>query len=278
MSTRSYGWTIPFMRAGYAGRGLTYAAIAATSLWAIWSGGQAQGTQSALERLTSAPAGVFVLALIAAGLVAYCIWRVLDSVFDLEDYGTDGKGLIARAGMVITGFIHAGLGVAAFAILMGTGSRGGGMTTLVQTVFELPMGRYLVGLGSLATLGAGVYYLKKALNEEYRDDLRANHFTVNWNFALKAGVAAQGLIVTIIGAFFFMAALTHAPSEAGGLDQVFSFLTSQPFGQAIVVAICIGLAGFALFCFVNAAYRIVPNATMEDVETLGQKLKQKAEA
>lgn len=275
MSNGSYGWTIPFMRAGYAGRGLTYAAVAGISLWAIWSGGQAQGTQSALERLTSAPGGILLLALIAAGLVAYCIWRLLDAAFDLERYGTDGEGIVARLGMVVTGLIHAALGVAAFAILMGAGNSGGGMATLVQRAFDLPLGRYLVGAGALATIGAGVYYLKKALNEEYRDDLRANHFTVNWNFVLKAGVAAQGLVVTIIGAFFFMAALTYSPSEAGGLGQVFSFLTSQPFGQAIVVAICIGLAGFAAFCFVNAAYRIVPGATSDDIETLGQKLKAK---
>lgn len=278
MGTRNLDWTIPFMRAGYTGRGLTYAAVAGISLWAIWSGGQAQGTESALARLTGAPGGVIVLALIGIGLIAYCIWRLLDAGYDLEDYGTDAEGITARTGMVVTGIIHAALGVAAFAILLGSRSGGGsgGMAEIVQQVFELPGGRYLVGFGALATIGAGLYYLKKAFKEDYRENLRANHFTVNWNWLLKAGVTAQGVIVTIIGGFFCLAALTYSSSQAGGIGQVFEFLSSQPFGQFIVVGTCLGLFGFALFCFVNAAYRIIPRASSEDVETLAAKLKSAA--
>ena len=62
------------------------------------------------------------------------------------------------------------------------------------------------------------------------------------------------------------------------MGQVFSWLSSQPFGQLLVIAICAGLAGFALFCFVNAAYRIIPRAASDDVEKLASKLKAKAGA
>ena len=279
MSSQSFGWTIPFMQTGYAGRGLVYVVIAGFSLWAIWSGGSAQGTDSALSRLQGTPGGYVILALIAFGLFAYCIWRLLDAGFDLEAYGSDGMGIIARIGMVVTGLVHAGLGVAAFGILTGSGGGGsGGIPGMTRRVLELPQGQYIVGAAAIAILGAGLYYLKKAIGEDYREHLRANQFTVNWNWVLKAGVAAQGVIVTIVGGFFLVAALTFDPSDAGGISQVFDWLASQPFGQTIVVLICLGLLGFALFCFVNAAYRIVPRAASEDIETLAKRLKAKAEA
>ena len=277
MSETSFGWAVPFMRAGYGGRGLTYVVIAGFSLWAIWSGGSAQGTESALARLQGTPGGFIVLGLIAAGLFAYFLWRVIDAVFDLEDYGTDAEGVVARLGMVITGAIHGALGVAALTVMMGSGSGGGsGVSDMTKQVMELPFGRLLVGVAGVATVGAGIYYLHKSWKETYREDLHANHFTVNWNWALKAGVAAQGVIVTIAGGFLTIAALRYDSSEAGGLGKVFDWLANQPFGQVIVVAICVGLLGFALFCFVNAAYRIVPRASEGDVETLAKRLKDKA--
>ena len=276
MSAQSLSWTIPFMRAGYAGRGLTYAAVAGLSLSSIWAGGQAEGTSSTLQQLQGSSWGIVVLCLIGLGLFAYCVWRLLSAGLDLEDYGTDGEGIVARIGMVVTGVVHAALGVLAFSILIGSGSSGGGFGEMTQRVLNLPMGRFIVGAVAVATIGAGLYYLKKAIKEDYRDDLRANRFTVNWNWALKAGVAAQGVVVTLIGSFFLVAALSMDGSEAGGMEQAFSWLRSQPFGQAIVTAMCVGFLGFALFCFVNAAYRIVPRAASDDVETLAAKLKSAA--
>ncbi len=55
---------------------------------------------------------------------------------------------------------------------------------------------------------------------------------------------------------------------------MFDWLQSQPFGQGLVVAMCAGLLGFALFCFVNAAYRIIPVLhDGEGPETLGDSLR-----
>ncbi|MFZ5961541.1 DUF1206 domain-containing protein [Thalassococcus sp. BH17M4-6] len=279
MADKALDWAVPVMRAGYSGRGLTYVVIAGLSLWAIWLGGEAKGTSSALESLRGEPGGYFVLGLIAIGLMAYCIWRVIDAIFDLEDYGTDGEGIIARLGMVVTGLIHGALAIVALLLFMGdSGGGGGGIPGAISTVLSWPMGQYIVGAAGIVTVGAGLYYLRKAHKESYRSSLRANHFTVNWNWVLKAGVAAQGVIVTIVGGFLVWSAVTYSPDKAGGLGDVFRFLKQQPFGQTLVVLICLGLLGFALFCFVNAAYRIIPKVADPDVETLARRLKAKAKS
>lgn len=41
------------------------------------------------------------------------------------------------------------------------------------------------------------------------------------------------------------------------------------------MALCLGLLGFAFFCFVNAAYRIVPRVSGGDISSLASRVKGK---
>lgn len=255
----NFDWAAPVMRAGYAGRGLVYVVVAGFSLFAIWHGGSAQGTGSALKSLETAPFGQVVLVLVVLGMAAYAVWRAVDAIWDLEDYGTDAKGLVARTGMVVTGMVHGAVGLGALAVLF-LADDGGNSTIATWTgkIMAMPMGRLVVGLAGVATIGAGLYYFWKAISEKYREHLCANSFTRKWNWVLKAGVLAQALLITVIGGFLSYAALTHDPGKAGGTTKVFEWLGTQPFGQTLVGVFCLGLLCFAIFCFVNAAYRIIP--------------------
>jgi hypothetical protein len=258
---RDLEWTAPVLRAVYPGRGLVYLAVAGFSLWAIWQGGSADGTESALAKLENSAWGKVVLVGIALGLAAYAAWRVIDAWFDLERHGTEAKGLVARAGMVVTGLIHLALGVAAVSALLGGGGGGGGESSLASaasTVMGWPGGRWLVGLAGLLTLGAAAYYGQKAWKASYRSNLYGNEPTRRFNTLLRIGVAAQAVILGIVGGFLVIAALRHNPNEAGGMGEVFDWLAAQPFGNVLVVALCLGLLAFAFFLFVNAAYRIIP--------------------
>ncbi|MEM7644838.1 MAG: DUF1206 domain-containing protein [Pseudomonadota bacterium] len=274
-----YSWAIPVMRAGYAGRGVTYLAVAGISLWALWQGGQAQGTESALSSLSDSAWGVATLWVIAIGLFAYAIWRGIDAVEDLEDYGTDTKGLIARGGMIVTGLIHGALGGVALSLALGLGGGGSGgggedkVSSITGRILEWPGGQWIVGFAALCTLGAGVYYVVKGVKAKYREKLAANHFTRNWDWALKAGVIAQGMVILIIGGFLAAAARAGSEGAAGGVGKAFDWVAGLPGGSILIVLLCLGLLGFAFFCFVNAAYRIVPRVSGGDLTSLKDKLK-----
>jgi hypothetical protein len=279
-----YKWAIPLMRAGYAGRGVTYLAVAGLSLWALWAGGQAEGTQEALATLSESAWGVVTLWVIAIGLLAYTIWRGIDATEDLEDYGRDAKGLISRAGMVVTGLIHGALAAAALSLALGRGSGsdsgggqgGGGVSSVTGRVLEWPGGAWIVGFAALCTIGAGIYYVIKGWKAKYREKLVANHFTQNYDWALRFGVIAQGVVITIIGGFLAAAALRGSEAEAGGVGKAFDWVAGLPGGSILIVLLCLGLLGFAFFCFVNAAYRIVPRVKGSDhLETLGRAIKAK---
>ncbi|AHM02979.1 hypothetical protein roselon_00539 [Roseibacterium elongatum DSM 19469] len=270
VNPNDFKWAIPFMRAGYAGRALVYVVVAGFSLWSIAQGGQAEGTKSVMESLTGS--GWPILVLIAVGMAAYAIWRLIDSLADLEAYGTDGKGLIARAGMLVTGVIHLGIGLLALGTLIGSSS-GGGTGGIVATVMQLEGGRWIIGAAGALTLCASAYYFDKGIKGKYRAHLVANRFTTRWNTILKAGVIAQGVVVGIIGILILYAALQADASQSVGLDAAFEWLRSQAFGRILVIVLCVGLVAFAIFCAVNAVYRIVPKAYDGSGETLAAHLK-----
>jgi hypothetical protein len=271
------------MRMGYAGRGLVYLVVAGFSLYAIWRGGQAQGTQSALADLENTTGGGIVLVLIFIGMLAYAAWRVVDAIWDLDDHGSEAKGIAARIAIAATGLIHLSIAGAAFSLLFagGGGSEGSDGSTLrstLSTLMEWPGGRFVVAALGLAVLGAAVAYAMKGWKETYRRHLVANHFTTHWNGALRAGLFAHGAVIAIVGGLILYAAWWANAGAAGGMQDAFSWLTRQPYGQVLVGAICVGLFGFSLFCFVNAAFRVVPKVAGGSIETLAARLQASARA
>lgn len=271
-SDNPLAWAVPVMRLGYLGRGLTYLAVAGFSLLAISRGGEAQATGSALARLEGGPWGTLGLWIIALGLLAYAAWRGLAALLDLDAHGSDAKGYVARAGMGASAVVHLGLAVAALGLLLGAGGGEGDSRIREWTgaVMGWPGGRWLVGLAGLVVMGAGAAYVLQGVKASYERYLRASALTSRLRPALRAGVAAHGVALAVIGLLFLLAALRADPSRAGGLAEAFDWLGAQPSGRALVAALCVGLLAFALFCLVNAAFRIVPRVAGDKTETLAR--------
>ncbi|SHE45775.1 protein of unknown function [Loktanella atrilutea] len=279
MADDKLNWAMPVMRTGYAGRALVYAIVSGISLFAIWHGEEAKGTSEALSMVERSPFGLVALWVVALGLFAYMAWRLVDAGFDLEDHGTDAKGILARLGQAVTGLIHGALGGLALLLIFGSTDSGEGSKTAfyLAKLMSWPFGEIILGAVALVTMGAGVYYLAKAWTQSYRKKLQANRFTLHWNRLLQAGVAAQGVSVLIIGGLMGLAAWQHDPQAAGGLDKAFGWLGQQVYGQVLVTAMCVGLGLFALFMAVNAVYRIIPRLKDPDVMSLATKVKQMAD-
>ena len=262
------------MRVGYAGRGVVHLVVAGFSLYAILRGGEAQGTSSALAQLESSVWGVAVLVAILVGMIAFAVWRVVNAAYDLEDRGAEGKGLLARGAMLVKAAVHLSIASVAGTLLISTGGGDGGssLTRWLSEIMAWPAGPWMIGAAGLAVIAAGAVVGYKGWQGKYREHLQANPVTLHWNWFLKFGVIAKGVVVAIIGFLFVYAAWSYDPSAAGGTGEAFAWLTGQPFGRVLVGVVCLGLVAFAAYCFVNAAYRTVPKAGGEGVETLAARL------
>ena len=224
------------------------------------------------------PWGVALLWAIAIGLIAYMVWRLIDAWMDLECHGTDAKGMIARAGQAITGVVHGAIGVSVATTAMRGGSGGGdGAQSATQKLMSMPWGPWLVMAVGLVTIGAGIYYAHKGLKEKYKGDIRVTPLARKLDPVMKFGLVAEGVVVGIIGASIFYAGLTVDPSEAGGVGTALDQIRSVAYGRILLAVIAVGLISFAVENFIEAAYRIVPRRSGEDVMTLARRAKLKAE-
>ena len=248
------------MRIGYTGRGIVYVTIGWLTLLSSLGAPNDSATTSALVSLRDMPFGTVVLLAIAVAFLAYAAWEVMDAIFDLDRYGSTMKGIASRIVIAAMGLLYVALGVLTF--FVATRRAGGdgesGVDAATAHALGLPFGRALVIAVGLVVLAAGFYFLKHAWTEDYKEKVVRNGITDTMNPLMKFGVAAHGVIVILIGAFFIAAAWAYDSSKAGGMQQAFDTIRSFTAGRALLMAVAVGFLGFALVCFVNAAYRLVP--------------------
>jgi len=80
---------------------------------------------------------------------------------------------------------------------------------------------------------------------------RAVHETAPWVQRLaRMGYAAKGVVYLIVG-FFAITAAFRGGQAMGSKDALRTML-SEPYGQVLLAVVAVGLAGYALWCFVRA--------------------------
>ena len=156
-------WVEKLARFGYAAKGVVYAVIGILALQlASGQGGEATGPEGALSTIGQQPFGRTPLATMAAGLLAYALWRFVQAAVDPEHKGKGAMGLAQRAGYVVSGPTYGALGLLAARMALGqAGGGSGGQTQEDWTARSLaqPLGVWLVALVGLVVIGAGLYQL-----------------------------------------------------------------------------------------------------------------------
>ena len=246
-------------RIGYAFKGVLYALLGVLAVQTAFGGGETEGQTGALRTVAAQPFGNVLLIVLAVGLVAYALWRLATAILDVEGHGTDASGVVHRVGYFFSAVAYGFLAYTAVQILGGSGGGDGGVQEQAQTVFSLPLGRYLVGAAGVAFAGFGARELKKAYTADFMHDLRFSAHAVQFRDTARmlgrAGLTARGVVYGVIGVALLVAAIQHDPGEARGLDGALQTLRDQPFGPWILAAVGVGLAAYGLYCGVMATYR-----------------------
>ena len=267
-------WVDPAMRFGYSARGVVYVLVGTLAFLAALGGGSTPDSKSALAKLLDMPLGKLMLALIALGLVAYAVWKLIDAAWDLDGKGEEPKGWVARLAQVLSGLIHLTLAVSIASLAMGRGGSSGGDDNVdhwTAVLMQQPAGRWLVAIVGAIAIAIGIQHFVRAYQEKYKENMRYTHRAERLDPVLKLGLAAHGLVVVIVGGFFLWAAWTADPSQAGGMREALAALRSTEGGQILFAVVALGLLGFAVYCFIQAAYRIVPRCAPQDLETLASR-------
>jgi hypothetical protein len=262
-AVKAIPWVEKLARFGYAAKGVVYTVIGILALQlAMGTGGEATGPEGALSTIGQQPFGRALLAIMAAGLLAYALWRLVQAVVDPEHKGKDAKGLAQRAGYVASGLTYGALGLLAGRMALGQaggGSGGQSQEDWTARLLAQPFGVWLVALVGLVIIGVGLYQFYYGVSGKFRKELKLQQMSqaeVTWaTRAGRLGYAARGVVYAMTGGFFILAALRTNPEAAGGFGQALAELARQPYGPWLLGLVALGVFCYGVYSFVQARYR-----------------------
>jgi hypothetical protein len=261
-------WVEILARLGYAAKGVVYLIIGVLAVkLAMGSGGQTTGSKGAVRTLADEPFGQVMLGLMALGLIGYVVWRFVQSVMDVENEGTDAKGLGMRAFKAGSGVVYGLVALYTIRLLTdGSGGDGGaggdGAQTLSAQLMQHSWGTALVGLAGLFLIGYAVKQLYNAYKTTFTKKWAMGEMSATERtWAVRAGrlgLAARGVVFSMMGFFFLRAALQSDPSEAKGLEGALTELARSGTGPWALGIVALGLAAYGVYQLVMARYRHMP--------------------
>ena len=248
-------------RFGLLGKAMLYAVTGFLALrLAQGTGEQDAGSTGAIDWIADQSWGGPALVLLAASLASLAVWRVVTLVTGDPVEGDDWD---ARAKFGAKALFYGALAVVAFTSATGgsssSNSGGSGSSTSEQaasTVFDLPLGRWLVFAGGLLVLGlAGMVLKRHAVDAEFLERVRSGA----GSFADRAGRVGYGLrslAYATVGIFIVQAAVTHDPDKAKSLGQSLRALGDSTIGAVALLLIAIGFLASAAFTAYESKDRI----------------------
>jgi hypothetical protein len=264
-------WVVHVMRLGYLARGVVYGLIGFFAVHAAWLGGHAEGAEEALVALTDESLGIPMLWAVAVGAFCFALWCLLAAAMDLDRRGTGAAGIFARTDFAGTGLLY--IVIAVFVGQLAyrgyiTGGEEQGREEGTAWLLALPAGGWIVIAIGFGFVAAGLWFAYKAFAGRYRERLRDTPMVERLDVVCRFGWTANGVVIVILGGFLVWAGWTMDPSHAGGFAEAFAIVRQGALGRILLLILGFGFVAFAVECFVEAAYRIVPACDGTDVRTL----------
>ncbi|MCG2623336.1 DUF1206 domain-containing protein [Arthrobacter sp. I2-34] len=244
-------------RCGWAANGLLHLLIGYIALRLAFGHAGEADQSGAVGQLAATPGGVVLLwAGLAAG-AALALWQVSEAVFGGRRFeGRDRlKYRVKSAGLAV---VFALLAATFGSFALGGGTDSGEKTQDASTaLMQAPAGAVLLFLVGAGIAAAGVFYVVKGARGKFRDDLRQLPAgtlgrAVTWTGT--AGYIGKGLALVVLGILFAVAAVRHDPAQATGLDGALKGLRDQPFGDAALIVVALGLICYGLYLGARARY------------------------
>lgn len=249
-------------RLGYAARGLVYLVLG----WIALSSGKALSTSETVQAIDTLPGGKPLLAILMLGLFGYGLYKLYTAALDLDDEGTDAKGMVKRIARGVGGLAYWMLAFLAAKQLFGdrpgaaeagqAGGSGGVKQDAAAQAAATTGGDTLLVVIGLIILGVAAAQFYIAYKAKFMEEMPGAPPLVKP--AGQIGYAARAIIVAMVGYFAMKA----------GLDGE----RVRNFGDALAVVrndyetifklIAGGLILFGLVSVVMARYRRIED---EDV-------------
>lgn len=247
------------VRIGYTARGIVFLIIGSFALLAAGGlGTHPQGARDALELLFRKPLGGYVLWTLAAGLLCFAGWRLVQSVFDADGHGSGLYGMLRRSSLAASSLFYVALAAATARITVERRRVSEDQSAREWTAWVMaqPLGRLLIALVALGFVSVAVGLAVKAIRAPYRDALDATEAQRTMAVVLGSfGMMTRALVFLVFGCFLAIAAYDANSREAVGLAGVLRAMQHQAYGGVLLGIAALGLLAFGFFEIIEASAR-----------------------
>jgi hypothetical protein len=251
------------VRAGFVARGVTYGIVGALALALALDGskgGTSASQQGALTLISRSSLGRVALILVAAGLLAYALWKLVQGVLGRGPEGGGGasvKDRVANLGGGIAYIVF--FSVAVRTLVAGGGSSSGGPKSEATGVLGWPGGPVLVGLTGGTLLAISGFQIYEAIRGNFAEEAKTSRMGLDqrrlYMLLGRIGICARSLVFILVGYFLIKTAIEFDPSSAVGVDGALARLHRQTLGPVLVGVVAAGLLVFATFSLFEARFR-----------------------
>jgi hypothetical protein len=247
-------------RLGYAAHGVVYGLVGVLALLSALgrAGGRVTDSRGAVHRIGESEWGAPMLWAIALGLACYALWNLVRAFLDPEQLGSDGKAVLKRIGYTVSAGTHVFLSIYAFQLVRGAASGGGGKQHTIAQAFDLPGGRFAIGIVGVCIAVFGLVEIWAAIKNKVGREFAGSSVAGEqrrWVMRIaRAGRFARGSVFPIIGGSLVAAAFDADPSEAHSFGQALGELASQPFGSVLLGVVAAGLVAYAVYQLLIAGF------------------------
>ena len=256
-------WIKVLARLGYGAKAIVYLSLGILAVQAALNiGGETTGSEGALSAIAAQPFGQILLFLVSFGLFGYILWRLVQAFLDPERDSDGWLDIVRRLSYLFSGAAYSSLALTALRLALGQSQSSGSRSSEVWTakLLQQPMGQWLVGTVGACVIGVGFYYFYRAIRAKFRKRLRLHRFsqTARQNIVrlCQFGIAARGLVFSIIGGFLIKAAIAADADQARSTEGALKAMEqSSTVGQWILILTAAGLVAYGIYMMVQARYR-----------------------
>jgi hypothetical protein len=246
-------------RVGYAARGIVFLIVGGFALLAAGGfGSHPQGARDALELAFQQPLGGYFLWTLAAGLSCFAGWRLLQSVFDVDLYGSDLYGLMRRSVLAGSGLFYLALAAATARITAGERRVTEDQSAREWTAWVMaqPLGRAVIASIAVGFAAVSIGLAVKAFRAPYRHHFDATPEQLVMAIVLGSyGILTRAVIFLLFGILLGIAAFDSNSHEAVGLAGVLRAMQHQAYGGVLLGIAALGLLAFGFFEIIEATTR-----------------------
>ncbi len=258
-------WFEKLTAAGWIAKGTVYIlmGLAAVSVARQSARSDEASPEGSLAQVSQAPFGRVLLSVLAVGLFLYFVWRSLSVVVIRGSELTDWAD---RIGYSFSAIFYLFLGVSATRAVLTADDPGKSNTieSLSKSLLGWPAGRWLLGVGGVATIAVGLYFaIRKGIMRSFADDLVGVSPSPSANAPKRrtlvvAGIAGwigRGIVTCLVGFFVVRASIRFDSGEARGFDRTLREVAGTSTGSILVWVCAIGLVTYGLFCLASYRFR-----------------------